>query len=374
MTPFDWISSIATMVDNWYSGLLIQVAQFLLQIAVPTKEEIFSSFFSLGLGGSLGLASKLMVLLLIVVMLISIATPLRHHGEKIGRVLTSMLLLALFGYVFFPLYSLMYDLSQGLLQAVINLITGTNNSSLSQINTLFEGSVDVDVITKLISSGLAGVFALIAGLEAITLRLLLIFVLMFYPITIVVRGFGAVGRTIFNAANSAIITVIFSPPIMGFFFVLPLLSKNLIPGGSFPFLTVALAIVGGVMASAVPIVLAFMVFKKSSEVFGRIDSTVGGSLDINNMPPVSLDQVNKDIDDVHSSPFRTAIEDVIGDGVMHGDLFTDMKATLVNLTASSAAAAGHPEIGLAVKTGDALITKVSNKHVQISDPPTGGDI
>lgn len=375
------IAGLANLLTQWYAGLVGEIVKFLFVISVPSPDQLVHNFFSLSIGGTLGLASRVIVLIAVIAALIIALTPARNHGKKISRVLTSMTLLALFGYFFYPLYSLLYALSQGLTEAALDLANGSSNGTTDALIKLFSGLTVLDVFSKLVTGLLSGTFGFFTFGEAITLRILLFVILIFYPLILALRPLGGVANTIFHAANSAIITVVVSPPVMGFFFTLPLLVQKYIPGGNLPGFAMFPAIIGAVLASVVPLALAFFAYKGSSEVFGSIDA-MGGRFDVGSMPPVTIDDVNKDIDETHNSPFKDVATDVIGDGMLNGTLFSDMRKTFVDGVASTSAAMGHPYVGMAVKGVDGYLRQRQEKKTGGQDsatgqttnlPPEGGD-
>ena len=339
---------------------MTQIITFLLIVAFPSTKEISSNFFAVGLGGTYGLSTKIIAGLAVVIALYVMLTATKNHGKKIRRLITSMFLLSAFAFLFYPLYGMMYALSQSLTQAAINLATGDPNGDVSDVNDILNiiaGIEPLQVIDKLVSGAIAGAFGFLTLIEAVTMRVILFVVVLFYPLVLAVRPLGGLATMLFHTSNSAITVVTVSPPIMGFLFVLPSIVQGYIPGGTLPGITAIIAIVSGLLAFATPIVLAFLAYEGSSRVFGSVETSISGAVDINNIPPITMDDMNRDINDTHHSPFRTVMTDVVGDGIMNGDLFTDMKKTAINAVASATAAAGHPYIGMGLKAGENLIQK-----------------
>jgi hypothetical protein len=101
---------------------------------------------------------------------------------------------------------------------------------------------------------------------------------------------------------------------------------------------------------------------KSQEVFGAIDSQISGSIDVATMPPVTLQDSQKDVKDVHASPLKMVVADVVGDNLMKGEsMFGNIRGTAVNAAASAVSVAGHPYIGVALKGGNAMLDRATAK-------------
>lgn len=372
MNPFDWFTNLGQVVSQWYQDTVIVILKLLLASTVPDPRSISSNFFSLALGGTFGFAVKIFVLVAVVVTVMILLTPQRPHGAKIGAVLLSAFSILIFDYAFFPLYSLLFNLSQGLTKGVINVAVGSSDGTVSQVNALFSSAVPGSTGAVFFSSGLAFIFSFFTLIETVALEVALLSVLLLYPILIAIRPLGSIPRVLFNGANSAIVVVFISPPLMAIGFALPLLVRNIIPGGSLPGVTPVLTIVGGLGAMIVPAWLGYFFFKKSSQIFGTIDSTMRGGIDVKSLPPVSLDEAHRNIDAVRVSPFIATATDVIGDGIQHGDLFSDMKGTIINTVATATAAAGHPYVGMVIKGGDAALTKIRGSKSEPDSPPNEG--
>jgi hypothetical protein len=352
----NWIADLADLVNDWYNSLLAGIVEMLLNVSLPTPEQLSSDFFMLGLGATFGLSLKVITLITVIVGVIVLLTPRRRHGERIASLLTSILRLILFAILFFPVYAILYELVRSGTQGIINVATGSSDGTIAQLNDLLDGPAPVDIFSKLVFSVLASAFATVSFAIALTLRMALIMLLIFYPLLLALYPLGRFTKALFHWANGFIVVVLVSPPLMGFCFLLPLLAGNLIPGASNPLVSGFIMLGGAMIAAIIPILLFFFVKSKSQEVFGSLDSSISGSVDVASMPPVSLQGSQKDIQDTHASPLRFVAADVIGDGIMNGNL-SDVKNTLVNTAASAAALAGHPYISVGLKAGNALVNK-----------------
>jgi hypothetical protein len=357
-----WIFNAAGALNKLYADLIVTVIKVLSIVSVPSTKELSANFFSVSLGGTFGLATKIIGLMAVVLGLLILLTPLRDHSMKLSRFIVSLVAIALFGYLFYPIYGLMYDLSQGLTQGVLNLITGSQNGSVEKLNTLFAMIDPGNSLGLLISVTLGSLFAYITIAEAVGMKVVLVIVLILYPFFLAIRPLNRVTRTLFDACNSAIVVVLFSPPLMALCFAAPILVKNLIPGAGDGYVSIILTLICGILAAVAPIVLAVFVFKKSGEVFGSVDSKIAGAVDVDSMPPLSRDDMQNDIDSYQGDHrFKDSVMDVAGDNMQnYGNLIGDVKETAVNIGATLVSAYASPAAGMAVKAAGGALLKTQS--------------
>lgn len=379
--PLDPVNSfledLATALREWYTSFLEIIVTLLTTVAVPSPEELESDFFLFALGGTYGLARILVALFATLVAVIVVLSPTVRHGAKIQATLISMLMVVLFGLLFFPLYGMLYNISKGSTEGALALL-GANDidGAVGVVIGLYDVGSVADAINTIISMGVSGTLGALIVIEAAGLHVLALFVWIFYPLGIAVRPLGQFGNAVFNAFNAALITTLIAPPVMAFAFLLPAYAQEYMS----PVAMVAspfFAIVGCLLAMATPVILFFFAFKRSSEVFGRIDDA-SGKFDIGQMPPVSVDEVSNDIRVTNNSANSAVVADVIGDSLLYGngkgDLFDDITTKAVNAAASAATAAGHPYVGLAVKGAGGMYRKHREaQHESDTDTSEGGE-
>jgi len=200
--------------------------------------------------------------------------------------------------------------------------------------------------------------------NAVGLFMLCIIVLIFYPLAIALRPLGEFGNKLFNLFNAALITTLVAPPFMAFFFVLPAFMQGLLPAVALV-ATPFFAIVGSLISMASPYIVFYLAYKKSSDVFGRLDD-VSGKFDIGDMPPVSVGEMNNDVQKTGNSAHMAMIADTIGDAVLYNndgkrDFFDDIVKPGVDYAATAATAAGHPYLGMAAKVATSAYDKARDK-------------
>ena len=391
--PLDPVGSffadLANALRDWYATMLVWLVDLITTVSVPTPEMLVNDFFSFALGGTYGLARTLVALIAVVIAVIIVLSPTARHGVKMQRVLTSALMVILLGWLFYPAYSLLYGLSKAGVDASKALVTTGDESVFDAVMRLFDAVNIADAINTIIATGISGVFGIFLAGTAVGLFLTTIFVMIGYPIAIAIRPLGAFGNTVFNLCNAAILTTLLSPMIMAFLFMAPLYAQKYMSGVAVvaaPFF----AILGSLGALLTPYVIFFLAFKKSSEVFGRIDDA-SGRFDIGKMPSVSVEDVKNDVSVTNNMNTSAIIADTLGDSLLYGngggDMFDDIVKKGVDIGATAAAAAGHPYISVALKGAGGLYTNArensssQNESTQSQtqsapqDPPTqgGGD-
>lgn len=380
INPFDpgsWFVAFAKAITSWYTDAVKNTITFLLMNSVPSPDAIQSNFFSLALGGTYGLSSMLMGGVAIVLGTIILLRPRHDHSRSIAKMVSSIIWLVVFGVLFYRGYSLLYGFFQGIGQGAVNVLVGSQNSTIAQLNDLL-------IITNLPEAGaillvgpFAVVFALFALAESFMLHIALLALLILYPLLIALRPL-ALFNTLFHAANSAVAVILISPILMAWAFALPVIAKNLIPGASNPAIQIMVMLVCSLSAFALPILIAVLVFNKSRQVFGRVDSSVEGLVSVKSMPPVDMNDIRRDIDRVHTSPLKAIASDVVGDEILNGNMFRDMSKVAVNAVATGLAAAGHPYASVAVKAAPGVIKAGRERISEIRSknnpqPPRGGE-
>jgi len=382
--PLDPVGSffedLAKALREWYAVLLQSIVDLVSTVSIPTPEMLVNDFFSLALGGTYGLARLLVALVAVVVAFIIIITPTVRHGVKIQRALTSLLMVILMGWLFYPLYSLGYNLSRGAVEGAKALVkTEGDETPYDTVIRQFDVVNLADSISTIVATGISGVFGIFLIGTAVGLYVTTIMVLIFYPLAIAVRPLGAFGNTVFNLFNAAILTTLISPPIMVFTFMAPLLTQKYMPIAALlasPFF----AIIGSLAALITPYVVFFLAFKKSSEVFGRLDDA-SGRFDVGEMPPVTVDQVKEDVKVTNNMSTTAMVADVMTDSLLYGgskgDLFDDMLKKGVDLAATATTAAGHPYIGVGLKAAGGMYSNVRDNSRTDNDDgstatPEGG--
>jgi len=370
LNPLTWFTSIGPALEKWYESAVKQILDLLLVASLPSQDKIVKGFFSWTLGGTFGLSVRVVSIVAILLAFLFVLTPLRDHSRGIGGLLASFLGLIAFQYLFYPLYSLIYVLMQGVTQGVLNLATGQKGGTAQAVNALLTsmpgGSSDL-VIAILF----AYLFAFFTLIEVVGLQVLLFGLLALYPLLLAIQAINSTTRVIFSGATTAIVVVLVSPPLMAIGFALPLLIRDVIPGAGIPGIASTLSILGGLFAMATPLVISYFVFRKVNEVVGRLDASLSNSVSVDTIPPVSIEETRRDISETHAAPLmEMAGLDVLGDNLLNSDdLLGDMKKTVINGVASASAAAGHPYIGFGIKGASAFFDKMKQHNDPSASPP-----
>lgn len=374
MNPLDWLNGLAQAIAGWYTEGVKQSINFLLMYSVPSPDEIKGKFFSTALGGTFGLSTLLIGGVAIFVGAAVIVRFNRDHGRKISKMISSIVWLVVFVLLFYRGYSLLYGFFQGVGQGALNLLTSTAGGTVAQLNNILLVVTPQGVGAILILGTFSAVFSLFTLAEAFAFHVILYGLLIVYPLLIALRPLP-VFNTLFHAANSAVVVVALSPSVMVWAYALPVIISNGFPGATASGLSVVLTFVCSLFAFAVPIVLAVLVFNTSRQVFGKVESQVEGAVSIISMPPVDMNDVRRDIDQVHASPMKAILTEVVGDGLLHGDLFDDFGKVAVNAAATGFAVAGHPYVSAGIKAVPTFITTVKEKMSPTTpEPPEGGGV
>ena len=370
-----FLADLAKALREWYAALLQSIVDIVTMVSVPPPEMLVNDFFTLALGSTYEFARVLAAIIAVVVAFVIVVSPTARHGVKVQRTLLSLLMVIVLGWVFYPLYSLLYNLSKAAVEGILALIKIDDEGPFDVAMRLFSTANVADSINTIISTGLSGTFGVFLIGIAVALFVCTIIVMIFYPLAIAVRPLGAFGSGVFNAFNAAILTTLLSPAIMAATFLFPLFIQKYMSAVAVVASPV-FALVGSVLAVATPFVIFGLAFKKSSEVFGRLDDA-SGQFDIGRMPPVSVEEVKNDVQVTQNATASAVIADTLGDSLLYskggGALFDDILTKGVDLAATATAAAGHPYIGFGMKAAKSGFDAVRNQSGDDSaETPTSG--
>lgn len=380
LDPRDWflqfITGMAAALGDAYGSLMIGIAKVLLYFGLPDAGRLRQDWFLTRLGGTYGLAENLLRLIAIIVGLVVLLNPLGRHGKRIGQTVMTGIYLGVFAAGFFPLYSLLAGLSHGLGNVVLNLASGTVGTSSDDLGTLLQKTVlPVNPFGALLTILVSGFFGLGLLVEVIVLQLMTFAIVLFYPIVLALRPLGKNMNTAFNAMNAGIVVGLFSPSLMVFFLLLPVIARDHIPLGDTSLVRSPLGGLGHFLAAIIPIVIAHYAFKTSSEVFGEVDSFASGVMDIGDMPTVSTQQMQADVTGVRGeglTAFTTSLlPGMLGADLANSDdLWGDVRKIGVEAAGAAGAATGHPWVAGVANAIDTTTTKEKRKHEAetITDP------
>lgn len=363
--PHDWFNDFMSGVAGWFSDKYEELLKFIVktifQLAIPVPQTFSSAWFTAGAGGFLGLSLILWKFIVIVIAFISVVTSLRRKmSEKqrmrLSRVMSSVFVLSLFSFGFYPAYGILYNLDKQLNLVMIHWVTGKPTGDLNAaMQELFSVALPSEVAATIMSAGASSIFGLAAMCEALTMYTAVLVLLMVYPLIVALRPVGKRMNDIFNGANSAILVCLLSPPLMTACFLLPvMISKIPVIGVVSAYSTLA-AVIGGLAACVLPAVLAWFFFNKSSEIFGFTDTSMAGAMDIGSMPPVTTRAMQESVTDVHQSAIGEFAKGVAG-GIPGAALMSDspdeflgnMKNVAIDAAGVALTGGGHAVLGAMV--------------------------
>lgn len=378
--PLDWgkdfffgaLEAFAEMLEEAYVAALEMTVKLIIDYGVPPSAALQGDWFQFLIGGTYGLASKIVVVIALVMTVYVMLTPLRDHGQGIAKVLTSFVLIAVLGPLFFPVYGLLAELSRGLSEGLLELtdVKGGRNGVVEVlVQTLIPGNVAGAILTGLLGS----IIMVIVAFEVFFLNLWLLAVLIGYPLAIAVRPFGALGNFTFHSFNSGILTLLLAPPLMTFFLSLSLLLIKLADRVSIfahPMAKIALTLGGGILAMIAPVILAYMFYNMSQQVFGRMEASIKGAVDINSAPPLTTREARDSLNDTHHSGLRTFASGVAVRQLDSSD-DTGLFDNIRDSAKTAAVASGHPEIAGVLSAHEWYENRKKDKHAK--SEAEGGD-
>jgi hypothetical protein len=342
--------NLANTFSSWYTDAVKATIAFLMSSALPSQEDIESDFFRINFGGTIGLALYLVTGISVLLLLLFLLAPRKDHSKKLSRYLGSLIGLVVYAILFFRLYVYVDDLSKGVMQGTLNFITSSPNGTVEKINDLMAVVTPSGVGSVAVLGIFAVIFSWFAAAIAFGIKMVVIIILIAYPLLIVLRPLGSMAVTAFNAANSFLIVAILSPIMMVFAIALPLAARNVIPGADALGLTALITLVcsGGALLS--PIILLYVFFRLSSQVFGRIDAQ--GQMAITSLPALNWDEAQKDMQESRLSSAKDSFRGVIGSALEPGgvkSLIQSIPDTIVHAGAVAASTQVGPMAGMIIE-------------------------
>lgn len=363
----DWFEDLANSLTDSLSKARVDIVKQMAVSALPSAKDLESDWYTLGLGGAYGLATKLIMLILVLVALVMALTPLSSHGLRVRRTVSRFLIVGIFGSLFYPLYGLAYEGIIAFQQGMVSIATAKEGAKIEDAwSTVVEVSLPTDVWLKLMVAAISLGFTYCAYGLTILNYLGVLVTAMFYPLAAAVSPIGEKFNQLFHVANSMLITTMLTPLIISGGFLLPEYASKALPGiGARGFTAGILVVVGSVVAFVGPIMLAVYAFKGSEQVFGRLDfASISGSIDVNSMPPVS----SSDMDTSVKESAGKAFLGTLGAGAATAqlsksdDLLGDIKKLGIEAAGAAATAAGHPYVGAALAAVDTTLSREKRKH------------
>ena len=292
MNPFDWFNGLRALIEGRYDDAFAQLAVMLTTTAVPPLAIFRLEWFSTQLGATVGLAMALYVpITAIVGLVMMIKVPAARQTPMTGRLFTSVWMLMAFIVAFYPLIDLVLAIVAGIRDGLIIFVTGIPTPDLGVGFKIITSALPTDIGLQLGAKMLFVILTAVLMFEVMALMIATPFIILFYPIAIMLRVFGGWLDRLFHALTTGLVLGIFSAPLMGVLMLLPV-GVAKIPGiGT----TIWAQFVAGTFALGLAIYLPFMIRKWAKprlsemfgriEAFGRVDATIRGTVTTRSVPP-----------------------------------------------------------------------------------------
>lgn len=353
----DWLEDAANSLTDSFSKQRIKIVKQIATSSLPTIDALKSNWYLLNLGGTYGLAQKIIMAVIVILGLMVIVRPTHDHSKRIGRTVSSVLMLGIFGLVFFPVYSLLYGMSTGSSQSMIRLALGTQNQDLSKVidealRTILPEDIWMRVIVAFVGMLLSYAAYGVALLNYVVVGL----TGLLYPVAVALRPLGEKANTLFHGANSAIATSLATPVVVVIGLLFPNLAEKILPGAAATGPGAGIfTVIGASISFAGPILIAIFAFKSSHEVFGDVRSNTSGSVDINSTPPLDTREMRETVRESTADGWRsytTTVPDEPPPGEKSDGLMDDVRRYAANTAGAAATTAtGNPATGYAVREG-----------------------
>lgn len=377
LNPLDWFTAIADWLTDGLNNVRLETTKIIVKVALPPIQELQAGMFGIGFGGTYGLANALVTFMVTLSMFIMVIKPRGDHAIRINRTVSSTFLVAIFGMLFFRLYSIAYDAAQALMIGLVNVATGKQTTGIEEalkliINTAMPDNSAVRLFVAFFAFVISLLVFIIAFLNVAAIYLLGIF----YIFPLALRPLHEKINDLFHIFNSGLITSLVTPILIVAGLLLPKwvdlkMSNSILTGLS--------ALLGVVAAFVLPVLLALYMYKVSNKVFGAVDTRMAGNVGINQMPRVEA-EIRESQKQSALGPFMTTFG--VGAATaklsQSDNLSGDLGKLFIEAAAAGATVSGHPLIGAGLSAMDTTLSHERRKHeaeqLQSMPPPTGSPV
>ena len=366
------VDAIIEAINDKYLWLLESTIRLIGNIGMPPAEMFKEGPVSVLFGGTYGLAMNIMRFILIVSALILLINTARQRRSEVGgRVLTSLVGLVLFSFLFYPLYGFLDSLARTGAESVIELVSQSAGS-----DELSDLVVPDDLFGAFLTAGIGTIVMFFVLLEAASMWIGTIILVVWYPMSVALRPFGRFGLVQFNVCTALLFTIPLSLIMMSFALSFGVFAVNLVEDttaveavpGATTLIAVICTIVGGIAAAYIPYALFKAAYAKSSQVFGNVESRLQSGIDVMSMPTVSTKEAHQS-----QTRNRFAMMSFMG-GVGAQAVLSDrptgqeMKSQLLDRASMAAKAAPDPRVRAAAWAVD-----FARQYTQKRKAQDGGD-
>jgi len=350
--------SISNGLSDAYTFFLELTIKLIIGFGTPPADVFVDGPLGLILGGTYGLAIQIMSLLVTATAVIVVIEVARRKESVRGATsIVSIFGLAVFGVLFYPVYSLLdgfvRDGSVAMLEA---FNSATEEKSL--LENLTAIALPGNLVVVALVSFLGMLMLLVVALELIVMNLAIIGLVLFYPLSFAFRQAGKVGLTQFRLATAGLLALPVSMLLMTFWLCLGVaavrLTDKLTSGaaeGVAPMVGVFMTQAGTFLCLLSPIVVMGLFYQRAVRVINNLDSKVQAGLDNITVPEVNAKVIEEQSAE-HRHRILHSLEGVgthAAQGVSDGQAVKDIAKTYVATeVAKKAAASGNPYVAAAV--------------------------
>ncbi len=357
----------AKVLDNANHELLALVAKMTSFMLVPSLAVFEKDAVAYSLGSVTGLAQGMFALVAILIGLRMMGSPMRNHGRQVGQLFGSIWHMVLFVVGYYPLLTLVRMLLQRSRDAVVELM-GVDPSALEKAITSMT-STPIDPFVNV----LQGLVIIVLGFILLVFQLILaigLFALVFlFPIAVVLRPLGGFFDKAFHALLSGMLVILLSPILITACLLSPIAVARGLPFGNTSWMQLAVTLAAFVVAIILPSWLWKVSYKKSVDVFGKVESTMGsGKVDIGNMPPVRTEDAKRQGAQASESALKAFATTVATGAAVAGasGKGQDVRRSMANIFAdgisSAATTMGQPVFGALVQGANSVSRSRQEKH------------
>jgi hypothetical protein len=362
--PKDWIAGLAHMLADAQTFFMKTSMYMLLHYATPSLKVIQSDWFAYIQGQWLSLAINLMSFVIVIVHLLILLRPSADHVKSLTKTYMSMIIVALEVRLFYPVYGLLAWGSTQASDGIIKLMTDQTDKD-SLLDEIIKITSFTNVLALFGSSLVGIVVQFFVMITCVGIFIWTLVTLVYWPISVALRPISKLTEKLYHFANGILAMAFIAPPVMIFWLCTVVWSThvdgNFMPGNE-GLVAFFMELIASFMVIVTPFAIVFGAYKVSSEVTGKIESTVQGSVNVSASEPLTVREAADSNREDRSSFLKEAgtaalvatIDDKEGEPISR---------RLADIAATAATASGHPEVAI----GFELVKR------SISDQPKKGD-
>lgn len=288
----DRMEDLKNFIDSSMTFLFEATIELIIGFGMPPVSIFKDGLLELVLGGTYGLSMRLISIFMTLLAVVAVFyIMMRKQVTFGGSLLSSVMILLVFGVLFYPLYGMLEGLirttGMGWLEALASV-----NSGDSLTDSLLDVAMPTNLVLLLLTLLFSGTVYLAVVIILVFINILMIVLVLMYPICVAFKPLGTIGLAQFRLATACLwglplslvlMIICLSIGVLGVR-ITDAIAPSYTPLGGMA--GVAFTFVGGVLAVLSPLFVMKLAYDTTKSVTSNLDSKIQAGVDVMSMPQV----------------------------------------------------------------------------------------